>query len=101
MKSKIDPRHTARKVALSSLFCWLFTEPRADECNLLARELLEISEDAQNQELTDFLVNGVKENLKNKPYDANFYHHLKYILKRFTPQDRERAEREANQSESD
>ena len=64
MKSKVDPRHTARKVALSSLFCWLFTEPHEDACNSLAKELLEIPLETENQELTDFIVEGVKQNIK-------------------------------------
>ncbi|MBN1162658.1 transcription antitermination factor NusB [Patescibacteria group bacterium] len=64
MKSKIDPRHTARKIALSSLFCWLFTEPHREECNLLAKELLEIPADTHDQNLTDLIIEGVKENLK-------------------------------------
>lgn len=61
MKSKSDPRHTARKLALTSIFCWLFTEPLEKECTLLSEELFE--SDDYNKGLTEEITQGVKKNL--------------------------------------
>src|SRR3989344_7095523 len=62
MKSKSDPRHAARELALSALFCWLFSEPNHDSCLILSRELLE----AENPDvdLTNIIVDGVKNHRK-------------------------------------
>jgi transcription antitermination protein NusB len=58
MKSKTDPRHAARELALSSIFCWLFSE-QADEAAVeTSKELLELDE--QEHELFRYLVQGVK-----------------------------------------
>ena len=61
MKSKSDPRHTARKLALTSIFCWLFTEPLEDECKELSQELFEPQE--YNEELANTITQGVQKNL--------------------------------------
>ena len=61
MKSKTDPRHAARKLALASIFCWLFSEQNKEECQLLSKELLE--HDETDTKLTDFIVDGVKTHL--------------------------------------
>ena len=58
MKSRTDPRHTARKLALTSIFCWLFSEINDEECLLLAQDLLGY-EDA-DPELTKSIIEGVK-----------------------------------------
>jgi transcription antitermination protein NusB len=60
MRSKTDPRHSARKLALSSLFCWLFTEPNEAECKLLSEELLDTAIENLDQSLTSAIVEGVK-----------------------------------------
>jgi N utilization substance protein B len=59
MKSKSDPRHNARKLALTSIFCWLFSEPNPDECLKLSQDLL----DANNADprLTNEVIKGVQE----------------------------------------
>lgn len=59
MKSKTDPRHSARKLALSSIFCWLFSETNNDECLLLAQDLL--LEPEADAELTATIIEGVKQ----------------------------------------
>lgn len=61
MKSKSDPRHNARKLAFSSIFCWLFNEPDENECSVLAQELLE--ENNTDMEVTKDLIKGVQENV--------------------------------------
>jgi transcription antitermination protein NusB len=58
MRSKTDPRHAARKLALSSIFCWLFSEQEICDSLTLSKELLDLSEDEQS--LTDYIVEGVK-----------------------------------------
>lgn len=58
MKSKSDPRHAARKLALTSIFCWLFSDPNEDETLLLSKELLDDS--AQDLDLSSHLISGVK-----------------------------------------
>lgn len=62
MKSKADPRHAARKLALSSIFSWLFSESNDDNTLVLSSELLE--EAGADFELTQYLVSGVKEHKK-------------------------------------
>ncbi len=60
MKLKADPRHTARKLALTSIFCWLFSESDEEACVLLSKEaLLEENEDFDS-ELQGTIVSGVK-----------------------------------------
>lgn len=58
MKSKTDPRHSARKLALSSIFCWLFSETNNEECVMLAKDLLEETE--TDAELSVSIIEGVK-----------------------------------------
>ena len=60
MKSKTDPRHSARKLALSSIFCWLFSESNNDDCLILAQALLDGTE--IDQELAGAIIEGVKKN---------------------------------------
>lgn len=58
MKSKTDPRHNARRLALTSIFCWLFTEPDQGACLRLSEDLLDC--DTFDEKLTDEIVAGVK-----------------------------------------
>jgi len=61
MKTKADPRHTSRKIALSSIFCWLFNEPNTEESMLLSKDAMETGESEFDHDLVSFLVEGVKE----------------------------------------
>ena len=61
MKSKTDPRHAARKLALSSIFCWLFSEQLTDKSLELSKELLELDEEEKS--LLNNIVEGVKSHL--------------------------------------
>ncbi|RJR27386.1 transcription antitermination factor NusB [candidate division WWE3 bacterium] len=63
MKSRTDPRHAARRLALASIFCWLFSEQNKEECQILSKELLD-HEEVDNK-LSDFIIDGVKINLDN------------------------------------
>lgn len=58
MRSKTDPRHAARELALSSIFCWLFSEQGADESLGLSKELLNLTE--EEHDILDIIVQGVK-----------------------------------------
>ena len=58
MKSKSDPRHNARKLALTSIFCWLFYEPDEKLCLNLSQNLLKSKN--VDLELTQSIINGVK-----------------------------------------
>ena len=60
MKTKADPRHTSRKVALASIFCWLFNEPNTEESMLLSKEVLETDLNDFDPALVSSLVEGVK-----------------------------------------
>jgi transcription antitermination protein NusB len=60
MKSDTDPRHTSRKLALSSIFSWQFAEPDIDECVATSKEILESEGIDYDNELTRFIVEGVK-----------------------------------------
>ncbi len=53
-----DIRHQARRLALASIFGWLFSEQKKEACLDLSTELLEINEN--DKVLTDTIVNGVK-----------------------------------------
>ena len=53
-----DIRHQARRLALASIFSWLFSEQKKEVCLDLSTELLEINEN--DKILTDTIVNGVK-----------------------------------------
>lgn len=59
MKSKSDPRHNARKLALTSIFSWLFSEPDKDECLDLSKTLLDFP--TANHELASEIIKGVEE----------------------------------------
>jgi len=61
MKSDTDPRHTSRKLALSSIFSWLFTEPDIDQCVATSTEILESEGIDYDNELTKFIVEGVRQ----------------------------------------
>lgn len=58
MKSKTDPRHAARELALSSIFCWLFSEQGVNESLGLSKELLNLTE--EEHDILDLIVQGVK-----------------------------------------
>lgn len=60
MKSDTDPRHTSRKLALSSIFSWQFAEPNLEECVATSKEILESEGIEYDNELTNFIVDGVK-----------------------------------------
>src|SRR5690349_21482629 len=62
MKSKSDPRHNARKLALTSVFCWIFSEQNSDENLALSSDLLET--DNADLELTKQLSEGVRTHKK-------------------------------------
>uniref|UniRef100_A0A7C4XGY4 Transcription antitermination protein NusB n=1 Tax=candidate division WWE3 bacterium TaxID=2053526 RepID=A0A7C4XGY4_UNCKA len=62
MKSKSDPRHNARKLALTSIFCWLFSDPDDEECLLLSQDLLDTPE--YDKKLVNEIVQGVKDHRK-------------------------------------
>jgi transcription antitermination protein NusB len=61
MKSKTDPRHAARKLAMSSIFCWLFSESNDEECLALSKDLLGDDEET-SKDLTLQIIEGVKRN---------------------------------------
>lgn len=61
MKAKTDPRHNSRKLALSSIFCWLFNDTETEACALLSKEHLESEE--IDEGLTDYIVTTVKNHL--------------------------------------
>jgi len=64
MKSDTDPRHTSRKLALSSIFSWSFTEPNLEECVSTSKEILESEGVEYDNELTRFIVDGVCKHFK-------------------------------------
>ena len=62
MRSKTDPRHAARKLALTSIFCWLFSDPQEDSTLELSKELLQ--EPEADLDLNHQIVSGVKTHKK-------------------------------------
>src|SRR3989338_4756669 len=64
MKAKTDPRHVARKLALCSVFCWLFYDPDHEECMRLSSNLLGLEPGDADLDLTNKIVEGVTNNLK-------------------------------------
>jgi len=64
MISDTDPRHTSRKLALSSIFSWLFSEPNIEESILTSTEILEEEGVSYDDELTKFIVDGVKDHIE-------------------------------------
>jgi len=55
MRSFADPRHTSRKLALTSIFCWLFTETDKKDAILLSKDLLDEQPGEQDTELTEYI----------------------------------------------
>src|SRR3989344_4779117 len=64
MKAKTDPRHIARRLALCSVFCWLFSDPDHAECMRLSSNLLDLDPSDVDLALTNKIVEGVTNNLK-------------------------------------
>jgi N utilization substance protein B len=62
MKTKTDPRHAGRKLALSSIFCWLFSEQHEEDPVKLCHELLD--DPSFDYDLAQRIVDGVKEHKK-------------------------------------
>lgn len=62
MISDTDPRHTSRKLALSSIFSWSFAEPDIEKNIQASAEILEEEGIDYDDELTKFIVDGVREN---------------------------------------
>lgn len=58
MKNKTDPRHSARKLALASIFCWIFSDPSLNECLNLSKDLLTCED--TDPELTQSIIDGVQ-----------------------------------------
>ena len=63
MKTKADPRHTSRKLALSAIFSWLFAEHDTKQSINVSKEILESEGIDYDDKLTDFIVEGVKKNV--------------------------------------
>ncbi len=63
MISDTDPRHTSRKLALSSIFSWSFAEPDIEKNIQASAEILEEEGVSYDDELTKFLVDGVREHI--------------------------------------
>lgn len=55
-----DPRHSARKIALATLFSWSFLSQRLSKLAKTAVDLLEVRD--YDKELCRFLIQGVVEN---------------------------------------
>ncbi len=62
MKTKTDPRHAGRKLALTSIFCWLFAEQQGDTTAKLCNELL--GEPTLDLDLAHTIIAGVKDHKK-------------------------------------
>lgn len=63
MISDADPRHTSRKLALSSIFSWLFSELNIDRSIATSSEILEEEGIEYDNELTKFIVDGVRDHI--------------------------------------
>jgi N utilization substance protein B len=63
MISDTDPRHTSRKLALSSIFSWLFSESRPEDDISVSAEILEEEGIEYDDELTKFIVDGVRNHI--------------------------------------
>lgn len=61
MKSFKDPRHNARRLALSALFCTLFSNAEKERCINLASELFEDA--TSDLDLTHKIIDGIYEHL--------------------------------------
>ena len=64
MISDTDPRHTSRKLALSSIFSWSFAEPDIERNIQASTEILEEEGVSYDNELTKFIVDGVREHIE-------------------------------------
>ncbi len=58
-----DPRHQARRVALSTIFGWSFMSSANEDPMGLAKEGLEVEK--YDEELAQLLVKGVEDNIDN------------------------------------
>lgn len=63
MKIKQDPRHAARKLAMSSIFSWLFLDSDHAACMALSKELLNVKDENADTDLTHAIVSGVTKDL--------------------------------------
>lgn len=59
MKSKSDPRHSARELALTGIFSWLFSNVDKAQSLQTAQSLIDISD--VDMELAEKIVAGVQE----------------------------------------
>ena len=62
MKSKKDPRHEARRIALSVLFGWSFLSKNLPQLRELAKE--ELGEEKFDKKLADNIIKGVTKNVE-------------------------------------
>lgn len=62
MKSKKDPRHEARRIALSVLFGWSFLSKNLNQLKELAKEV--VGDKEFDKELADTLIEGVTKNIE-------------------------------------
>lgn len=62
MKSKKDPRHEARRVALAVLFGWSFLSKNIDQLKELVKE--ELGGEDFDQDLAEAIIEGVIENIE-------------------------------------
>ena len=60
MGLKSDPRHQARKIALATIFCWVFQEGDNKDCELLSKELLGC--ERADFRLVEIIIEGVETN---------------------------------------
>ena len=78
MKAKTDPRHNSRKLALSSIFCWLFNDTETEACALLSKEHLDSEDYYAIHELID---NEQAKEYSSKDFKDEFIKDLKNDLK--------------------
>lgn len=64
MKIKSDPRHTSRKVALSSIFCWLFSDPDLEDTVVMSKDTLNVPQEDIDKELAKYIFDGVRSHSK-------------------------------------
>ena len=62
MKSQKDPRHEARRIALSVLFGWSFLSKNLNQLKELAEE--ELGENKFDKNLADSIIKGVTKNIE-------------------------------------
>jgi N utilization substance protein B len=60
LNSSTDPRHHARRLALASVFCWLFADHNTDQSLVLSKDLLEVNPTDIDEALTKSLIDGIK-----------------------------------------